>query len=718
MGSFIRRVGWSGLGAWSLVAAAVTFKLISIQSEVTRVSDLNDATFHMSMVRWAQRELLAHRLPLDGWYPYLGLGSPNFHHYQSLPHLLTAAVSLLTGVDAAYRWSLYLGLALWPLSVYWCARLIGLGRWPAGAAALVSPFLVSTPGYGYEDASYLWRGYGLWTQLWGAWTLPLAIGFAWRAVTRGGLNLALAAIFTALTVAFHFITGYLALLTIGVWALVAPGRLGARLLRATACGLGAVLVAAWAIVPLVQDSKWAAQYEAFQHAFWSDSFGAGQVLAWLFTGQIFDSGRLPVVSGLVLAGLLMCLAGVRRDPARRAVLAFSIVSLCLYFGPATFGMVFDLLPGHADIWFHRYINGVHLGGLLLAGIGTEGVFLVLRDRALPPLLRLAWTVRPDRRTLAGISAALILLCLTPVWLSTWNFDAQDASDIAYQVNADGAQLPALDQLLAEVAHFGDGRAYAGALNNWGVNYRVGLVPMSAELLEHDLDAVGRTQHTFSLSAEVERRFDDLNPFDYELFNVRYLILASNLQSPVAADRVDTRGGNSLWRVHTSGYIGVADTINPEITADRTDIGKQTAAVLQRPPYSRLILPTIAFGGDAPAPATVTTTFVPGSPPGSVDQAFQSPADGVFGATVTLTRRAAIVLKSTMDPRWEVDLDGIPAEPQMVSPSFVSVTAGAGRHTVLFHYVRYPEYRVLLAGGAGALVALMVIPILARRLPGN
>jgi len=118
----------------------------------------------------------------------------------------------------AYLWFQYLLLALWPIAVYFGTRFLGWNRWTAAAAAAVAPLLVSAPGYGYEDGSYTWQGYGVYTQLWAMWLLPLSWGLTWRAMSRGK-GYAPAAVATALTMACHFITGYLAMLTIasGLW---------------------------------------------------------------------------------------------------------------------------------------------------------------------------------------------------------------------------------------------------------------------------------------------------------------------------------------------------------------------------------------------------------------------------------------------------------------------------------------------------------------------
>ncbi len=149
------------------------------------MSYLDDSSVHEQMVRFATLQLRSGHLPLTSWFPFLGLGSPQFLHYQSLPAMLTGLIGLAMGPDAAFRWTLYLLLSLWPLSVYLAARLFGTDRWAAGASAAMSPFLVSATGIGYEQHAYVWVGFGVWTQLWASLTLPLAWGFSWRAIREG-----------------------------------------------------------------------------------------------------------------------------------------------------------------------------------------------------------------------------------------------------------------------------------------------------------------------------------------------------------------------------------------------------------------------------------------------------------------------------------------------------------------------------------------------------
>ena len=261
---------------WLFVVVACLFGLVTMSAELTVVQPLNDEAMHFEMVRWATQQIhQGNLLPLDGWFPYLSLGDAQFSHYQSLPHLITAYVSLVFGTVSTERWAGYLLFAMFPVSVYVGSRLLGWPAWTAGAAALVSPLLVSVTGYGYESFSYTWLGNGLWSQEWGMFLLPLAWGVSWRAVNGTGKGkYALAALVVGLTIAMHFLTGYFALLSIGVFVIVVWRGLLPRIGRGALVFGGAGLVAAWVVVPLVTDGAYFNLSIFNQGTFWLNSYGA------------------------------------------------------------------------------------------------------------------------------------------------------------------------------------------------------------------------------------------------------------------------------------------------------------------------------------------------------------------------------------------------------------------------------------------------------------
>jgi hypothetical protein len=356
---------------WLLVAAAVGWNLLSLRALTVRVAYLNDASLHEQMVRFATAQLRAGHVLLTSWFPFLGEGSPQFLHYQSLPAIVTGLVGLAVGPDVAFRWSLYLLLSSWPISVYLSARAFGAGRPAAAASAAMAPFLVSATGVGYEQHAYVWTGFGVWTQLWASWTLPLAWGYNWRAI-RDGRGYFTAVLLTALTVAFHFETGYLALSVLLIWPLVAGRPLLARLRRAAVLLAGSLLAAAWVIIPLLQQREWAAVNEQLQHTGLVDGYGARQVLDWLISGQLLDHGRLPVVTVLAAVGFGLAWLAWSSDADARALLVALAVCLLLAFGRTTFGSLVDLIPGSADLFFRRFMMGVQLARCCSPAAGRHG----------------------------------------------------------------------------------------------------------------------------------------------------------------------------------------------------------------------------------------------------------------------------------------------------------------------------------------------------------
>jgi hypothetical protein len=702
-----RRDWWNRRAPLLLVGAPVLFNLWVLRDERISVNNLNDSSVHLAMVRWAETRIRAGHLPFDGWFPTLSAGDPQFHQYQSLAHIIAGYIAVVFGAVTTMQWSLYLGLALWPIAVYCGARLFNIERIPAGCAALVSPLIISASGYGYEHGSYTWRGLGVWSQLWGMWLLPFALPLTWRAIRRGK-GYALAALVLGLTVAIHFLTGYLALLGVGVWVLIKPSEFKRRIPRALLVGVSSLLIIAWVVVPLLSDSKWAAQSVFNRNTFFDDSFGAQKILGWLFAGQIFDFGRWPVVSLLVAAGFLVCVTRFRRDETSRALIGFTLLSLVIFFGRPTLGPLLKLLPGNGDLFLHRFLMGVQLGGIWMAGVGAAWL-----GRAAAQGVR---RVKPvSVRILAPVGAVALAIFLSPAFTQTQHLDAEGASWIRTQRAVDATYGADVQQLVDTAQALGPGRFYAGTPGGWGHQYDVYSVPVYIELLDRNVDSIGFTLRTEALTSDPEAYFDDTNPDQYDLFNIAYVILPADHRPPPGATFIAVAGPDRLYSMPTTGYLEVVDTVGPAITADRTTMNLEPTQFMQSPMLHDRKFPTVAFAGaPAAAPTVPMGTQVTGSP-GSVGAQFDLPTDGVFGGEVTLNRKAVVLLKASYNPRWKVTIDGKPAKIEMVAPSFVGVTVPAGTHRIEFHYESYQYYWLLFLVGAMTLLGLIVVPRrLARR----
>jgi hypothetical protein len=681
---------------FALVGIAVLFGLITLAAEVRDAWYLNDASVHESMVGWAADRIRAGHLPFDGWYPNLALGASRFHHYQSLPHIFTGLLSVVLG-PATFRWSLYLLLASWPISVFAGGRLMGLGRWPAAAAALVSPILVSAPGLGYEWGSYLWRGLGAWAQLWGMWALPLAWGFSWRAVTTGG-RLWLGALAVAVALCLHLLTGYLALLSLGVWVLVRPRAFPRRLVRAALVGLGALAVAAWMLVPLIADAPWTINDEFSRGSIYYDSFGAAQIIRWGVSGALFDDERFPVVSILVLVGTVVALKEARRREAPRAVLGAGLLSLLLFFGRPTLGPLLDLMPGAEDLFFRRFVSGVHLAGLYLAGLGLVWIAGHARSR----LRRVS--AHGVRRGAVAITTVLTALLLAPGFIERAVFAARGTPWMEEQQAAERTEGAAFAALVARAEREGPGRIFGGHRSGGDAGDRIGFVPTYAVPLNLGSDSVGFTRPTWSLMSAAEYRFDPDDAGMRRLFGVRYVIRDRASPPPDGGVDIAEAGRFVLHRFDDISYVSVVDTIAP-IAADRLNLGEQTSWLLRSDLVEKGMLPTIAFGGRPAASPTLGPNVLPRASPGRVLDVLAGPQDGVFIADVELQRRAVILLSSSFDPRWTVQVDGVRSRPQMVAPALVGVTAGPGRHRVVFAYAPFSWHGPLLLAAVLAIVGL-------------
>jgi putative flippase GtrA len=711
-----RRRRWTQLGPEVLTLLAVLFNLWILRTERLPVAYPNDSSVHLQMVTLAGHLLSSGQFPLDHWYQLLSLGSPYFVQYQSASAILTGALGQLVGYQQAFSWTLYLLLSLWPLCIYWSARLLGFSRWTSAATAAISPLLFTVTGYGYGDQSYIAIGNGLWSQLWAMWSLPLAWGFSWRFVSQR--RYLFGAVSTlALTIAFHFLTAYLAGLSLMVFVLARPREIVRRLSRSVLVGIGALFVTLWVTLPLLVDSKWVAVNPFQVGTFWDDSYGARKILGWLVTGQLYDYGRFPVVTILGAIGLLACLVRFRKDERARIIVGLWVLSLLLYFGRPTLGPVLNLLPGNSNLFFQRFIAGVQLAGLFLAGIGAVALVrltaIIARTVARKFVDRLS--SRPVYVALRPLVAILALvLVLTPAWTEAANYAGSSSSWIHYQQNADETQGVEVNTLVAIAKADGGGRIYAGLPSNWGYGFTVGEVPVYIYLNDIDADSVGFTLRTTSLMTAPEAYFDESNLGDYATFGVRYLLLPEGHPPPVPATLLTQLGEYKLWTVKGSTQlIQVVDTTST-ITANGGNIGGQTESFLDSDLPAKGLYATIAYGGQPAAAPTLPAGTSAQGPAGTVTSERIDLAQGRAVATIFARRTAVVLLKASFDPGWTVTVDGEPATTEMVAPALVGVTVSPGQHTVVFQFRGYASYPLLFGIALLALIVFGVLPTLWRR----
>jgi Bacterial membrane protein YfhO len=708
---------FSRLGPVALVLAPIVFNAVELRSESRYTPYVNDSAFHSEMVRYATQQFRLGHFPLDGWFPYLNLGSPLFMHYQSLGAMIAGALGLAIGANQSFGLCLYLLLVTWPLSVYLGARLFGLSRWACGFAALASAFVASAPSVGFEQGAYIWIGFGLWSQLWAMWTLPLAWGFTWRAI-NDGRNVLWACVFIALTAAFHFEMGYLAFLAIPLWTIVQPKSIAARLKRALVVAVGSLLLSAWVIVPLLVYKPWTSINEFLQGSRDVNSYGARQILIWLFTGKLFDLGRIPVISLFAGAGIVACLVRWRRDVRSRALVVVFVASLVLFFGRTTWGAAINLLPGSKELFLRRFLAGVQMSGILLAGAGAVAVGQVIRFAAQrwQGAYFERWFSRASKLLVSRIVfAGVIIAVSSPMWIELAHTDQSNAAFISLQ-RADSAAQSQINRLVAKIKHIGGGRTYAGLLfTGWGASFDVGSVHVVEDISADQVDEIGFTNRSSSLMSDPEADFDDANPADYALFGIRFVITPASHRPPPGARLIDRAGPYFLWFLPNNGYIQVVDTIGPPLVENRAHMGADTSSFLESSDASEALYRVVAFGGRPAARPTLSTQTRPSGPPGQVLSQRNNLVEGEFSTTIRANRTAVVLLKVSYDPGWTVTVDGKPVKTEMIAPAYVGVRVSRGLHVVKFRYQAFKYYPELF--GLAAL-ALLILAFGSRRLPGS
>ena len=479
---------------------------------------------------------------------------------------------------------------------------------------------------------------------------------------------------------------------------MARGRVVQRAARAAAVVAGALAGSAWLLVPAFRDRAWTRNGLPVD-TFWLDSYGAGQVLSWLASGELFDAGRLPVITVLAAAGVVLAIARARTESPMRAVLALSVVSLVMYFGRPTLGPVVDLLPARDDLYLHRMIVGVHLGGVLLAGVGLAAIG------------HLALAAVRGRRVQApcwAITAAAVVLVgvlLAPAWSQVRRTALDGRGWMAEQSSAqsnDGADFAALVRR-ADVT--GGGRIYAGTLSGWGRDYRIGHVPAVIELTNLDVDGIGFTGRVPALTEPSEARFDDTDPAHYEVFGVRWAVLPDSQPPPPGSRLVESRGRHRLYELPAVRLLQVGDVTAPIVT-DRKGIEAAVGAFLRSSMPVEGLYPRVDLSDERAATGSAGDTG-DGSPAGHLDVVYELPGDGVMGAQVTLRRPAAVILKMSYHPRWSATVDGVPAEPILVAPGYPAVEVPAGTHVVELRYRAISGWETLgwMVLGALALTGL-------------
>ncbi len=318
---------------------------------------------------WPLKTLVEHGLPewrVRVWNPGNLAGEPQLLHYFPFPYLLMAVFSCVVPLGAAFNIGTLLPMLCLPFAVYCCCRLCGW-RFPAPLlAAAASQFAL------YNESFSMWGGNtlstlaGQFAHLYALIFLLLSVGFLARELRTQRLPLGSAFCSAAVCLSHAYIMLGLPLVYAASFLCAVGTPLGKRFLILFESGVMALILSAWFLVPMIDNSAWTV---AFSFRWLSKDIVA----------EIFPPIFYPLAA--LLVGVIVSLLIVDRTRYwRRRFLTELARWLIPTLGYVGFYFIFPAL-GLVDI---RAVPQVQLFLSLLAGLLFG--HLLQRFRFLGPLL--------------------------------------------------------------------------------------------------------------------------------------------------------------------------------------------------------------------------------------------------------------------------------------------------------------------------------------------
>mgnify|MGYP001156979101 FL=1 len=699
---------------------AVGFNLALLFPEVTGgVVAINDMVMHLLLTDMAVDAIKNGRDFTDPWQGTMNMGFPFFHYYQHLPHITVALFHVVTfGVSPTadlIRWTTYLLISLFPLSGFWSLRRLGFDRLTAAMAGLVASLFATDRLFGFGFTSYTFLGFGLYSQLWAMVLILPAIALGYG-VLREGQGYFWATLLLAATLMSHLMFGYIAFITLAVLTLVQLARISEpkevlpilrqQWKRLLVLILLVGVVTSYFLIPFVMDLSYVNNSALFLTKF-RDSFGHSVVLRSLFEGDLFDFRRFPSLTILVLAGLGVCLVRWREERYLVPVAVF-LAWLLLYFGRATWGSLIEILPFSGDLPMHRFIAGIHLGGVLLAAVALAAPW--------------HWAVSRKKTWYVAAVFALTVLLLAPVYIERRSFVSENnfvIEETQEKLAAEGAELSAL---VARLDQLPPGRVYAGPAGGpqerWGLDYRVGFSVVFSILYAEGMDMMGAIYHQYSLPSDVLRSFNETKPEQYNLYNIRYVVAPEEQELPGFVRPLEQFGRHYLYEVETTGYFDLVDS-TLAFDGGRTDFNAAATAWIASDFPAAKRHPIVSLDGefDLVMPLPLSESAIAFSDVEVSDGEFRGTVVSedvgrdFYAAEVEVGRESMLLLKATYHPNWRATVDGMEADTVMLMPGFLGIWLAPGKHQVR---VEYDSGNLRLALLALGLLTLLLIPAVEKR----
>ncbi len=420
-------------------------------------------------------------------------------------------------------------------------------------------------------------------------------------------------------------------------------------------------------------------------------FGFQTIVLELATGKIFDANRLPVLTFFLFLGILASLfLGVKRKKQREGYILLNFfLFLLLMMGQTSFSFL-KYFPGIEVIQFSRFWSGVHLFGIMLAGIG----FWFFYERSLSFFCSL-FSKRKNiaKRVLAvvaGTLAAYLLLSQYAVFqekTKTFAFEKED---------------PAYLDVLHVLAEQPEGRVHVNGNTGITTHFRLYTPPL-----------VAKKPMVISYSAGIHdslgffyvETMKEVTPAFLELFNIKYIIATKDMDFSSVGKRLYSNEYYTLYKTNAIGYFDVIQT-QTVILSKNKEAREIVIEWAKSEELEKKNFLTIADGRekeyfvnngyknfislDAITESFNISSFMKQKPIaencGEVIE--EHIEDGYYKAQVKGNMQDTacyILLKVNAHKDWKALLDGKEVDWIQVSPSFMAVQLPQGEHVIEFEF---------------------------------
>ena len=640
----------------------------------------------------------------DFWFDQTNLGYPLFLAYQPAPSLvmgaLTAIFKPLIDPMLLFKLSVVMVWALIPSAWYWGGRWLGMDRLSALVFGLLVMSLSDFRTFGLGMTSV--TATGLYTQSYGTLLLPLAMGGLYRYLFEQDVSLKVPTLLFSVTLLTHAYFGLYLALAGAVMVIVRWDGLVDRARRLASVFVLSGLITAFWVVPFVLNIEyqgglpWRGKGE--------NGYPPVELARLAVTGQLFDDGRLPWISALIVAGAILAWRR-RAETFERFTLLLFALTIALLLGRTTWGSLYSLIPLHTELEVIRYLNGVHFCGLLLAG-PAAGFVLRRLSGWIESLPGPTW-LSPRRTTFALLAAAFGGYLFSVTTSAARHLRSVDESEL---------HLP---QLVAAVESDKSSRFLSHKKLGTGSHFYLNLLPALAE--RPQLESFSRGYHdTLSL---YYLEYFDFTAATFRLYNVGAVVARKSALDEVPGFMTQSWTDGEFFVYEDPGTRGYFEFVRTPLTlvGDLKEI-RPVAAFISPRLFNLGVLPRISVQLDSDEDSLVVRPRARAdlrqrgrliaeneaagrllgqllsdyrAEPGGSEVLEQSRAPNEYSALVD-SRGAPerLLLKASFHPFWTAEVDGKRTPIDHVAPNLMVVDVPPGQHRIRLRF-RNPNYQKAL-----------------------